>query len=101
MDRCAALAAGCCLLGQGVDPFVQAACLAGHQLWVAEGVGEQRDPLVGGHELFCQFGGVATAQEPELILCPLDWEREQLPAAAVQVIVTFVELRAEMPKGQP
>ena len=62
------------LSGQRVDPALQAACLSRHQLGVAERVGEQRDPLVGGHQGDREVAGVAPTHEPELALGPLNRE---------------------------
>jgi hypothetical protein len=55
-----------------VDPLVEPASLAGEDGWIAEGVGEQCTALIGSEKAHGEVARVASAQCPELLLCPLD-----------------------------
>jgi hypothetical protein len=55
-----------------VDPPVEPASLAGEDGWIAEGVGEQCTALIGSEKAHGEVVRVASAQCPELLLCPLD-----------------------------
>jgi hypothetical protein len=55
-----------------VDPLVEPASLAGEDGWIAEGVGEQCTALIGSEKAHGEVVRVASAQCPELLLCPLD-----------------------------
>jgi hypothetical protein len=63
-----------------------------------ERIREERDALVGGDHRDRQIAGVAAANEPELLLGPVDRESKHLRASLVEAVGSFAELRAEAPE---
>jgi hypothetical protein len=61
-----------------VDPAVETARFAGEDVWIAEGIGEQRASFICGDEAYGEVMGVSPTQCPELLLGPLDGDAHQL-----------------------
>lgn len=80
-------------LRKRVNPALEPPRFAGHQLWVAERVGQQSNALIRGDQPDGEVARVAAADQPELALRPLDRELEQV--CTVQGLGALVELPAE------
>src|SRR5205823_4050354 len=62
---------------KGLDPLLEASCLAGHELGLSERAGEDGAALVGGNELDRQVVCVASSHGAELLLGPVEQDLHQ------------------------
>src|SRR5262249_62072816 len=78
-------------LGERVDPALQAARLPGHQLWLAKGVGQQRDSLIGGYQSNGEVARIASAHLLELPLRPVDRDLHECRGIACKRVRSLVQ----------
>jgi hypothetical protein len=60
-----------------VDPSLEASGLAGHELGLSEGAGQDGAALVSGNELDRQVVCAASPHGAEMLLGPIEWNLHQ------------------------